>query len=399
MALAEAMSDTSLLLIRGANHRKTGPRAPSGQAPAAPKGPGGRGILAHALSNRSEGEDVTHLLSELSRGNRDVETTLIPLVYDELRRIARALMRGEGHRQALQTTALVHEAYLRLTAGKTVAWEGRTHFFAVSAKVMRRVLVDQARARNSEKRGGGLVITVDTLPLGDPRVVDAEQLLALDAALERLAALDERQSQNRRDAILCRHDRRRDRPRAGDLAAHRKAGVADGEGVALWRADSRIAWPRIDPQSACRSVVIPAQWQAVRDVFVAALDVDEPDRAEFVSRETTDHPEVGQEVQRLLRLHRKAGTFLETSDETVDRQHPFLLSAGEVVAERFEVVRAIGQGGMGEVYRGVGSTVERAGRAQGHAAGDRRRERDDRAFPSRGPVGPPRDTSRRLPGP
>lgn len=147
------------------------------------------------MSNRSEGDDVTHLLSELSRGNREVETTLIPLVYDELRRIARALMRGEGHRQALQTTALVHEAYLRLTAGKTVAWEGRTHFFAVSAKVMRRVLVDQARARNSEKRGGGLVITVDTLPLGDPRVVDAEQLLALDAALERLAALDERQSQ------------------------------------------------------------------------------------------------------------------------------------------------------------------------------------------------------------
>ena len=96
--------------------------------------------------------------------------------------------------------------------------------------------------------------------------------------------------------------------------------------------------------------MIPAQWQAVRDVFVAALEVDEPDRAEFVSRETTDHPEVRQEVQRLLRLHQKAGTFLETSDETVDRQQPLLLSPGEVIAERFEVVRAIGQGGMGEVY-------------------------------------------------
>ena len=96
--------------------------------------------------------------------------------------------------------------------------------------------------------------------------------------------------------------------------------------------------------------MIPAQWQAVRDVFVAALEVEEPDRAELVSRETTDHPEVRREVQRLLHLHQKAGSFLETSDESVDRQQSFLLTPGDVVADRFEVVRAIGHGGMGEVY-------------------------------------------------
>jgi RNA polymerase sigma factor (TIGR02999 family) len=139
--------------------------------------------------------DVTRLLGELARGNREVEAALIPLVYDELRRIARALMRGEGHRETLQTTVLVHEAYLRLTGGQPVDWESRTHFLAVSAKVMRRILVDHARARNSEKRGGGAIQMAADFPLRDPQSVEPGQLLALDAALERLAALDARQSQ------------------------------------------------------------------------------------------------------------------------------------------------------------------------------------------------------------
>lgn len=140
--------------------------------------------------------DVRHLLGELARGNRDVETTLMPLVYDELRRIARALMRGEAHRETLQTTALVHEAYLRLTGGRAVEWEGRTHFLAVAAKAMRRILVDHARARNAEKRGAGaIVVSTDDLPLRDPQTLEPGALLALDAALERLAALDPRQSQ------------------------------------------------------------------------------------------------------------------------------------------------------------------------------------------------------------
>jgi RNA polymerase sigma factor (TIGR02999 family) len=139
--------------------------------------------------------DVTRLLGELARGNREVEATLIPLVYDELRRVARALMRGESRRETLQTTALVHEAYLRLTGGRQVEWESRTHFLAVAAKVMRRILVDHARARNSEKRGGGAVVSGAELMLRDPHTADSDRLLALDAALERLAALDGRQAQ------------------------------------------------------------------------------------------------------------------------------------------------------------------------------------------------------------
>jgi RNA polymerase sigma factor (TIGR02999 family) len=137
--------------------------------------------------------DVTDLIAQLASGNREVESALFPLVYDELRRIARALMRGEGRRQTLQSTVLVHEAYLRLTGGRPVEWEGRTHFMAVAAKVMRQILVDHARARNSDKRGGGKDVSAETLSLRDPQSVDHESLLALDSALERLAALDERQ--------------------------------------------------------------------------------------------------------------------------------------------------------------------------------------------------------------
>ena len=139
--------------------------------------------------------DVTRLLGELARGNRVVEATLIPLVYDELRRIAHALMRGEIHREMLQTTVLVHDAYLRLTGGQSIVWENRTHFFAVAAKAMRRILVDHARARKTEKRGGGAVISAADLPLRGPQSAEPEQLLALDAALERLAAMDARQAQ------------------------------------------------------------------------------------------------------------------------------------------------------------------------------------------------------------
>jgi len=138
--------------------------------------------------------DVTDLLEQLAGGNREVESALFPLLYDELRRIARALMRGEGQRRTLQTTVLVHEAYLRLTSGRTVTWDSRTHFLAVAAKVMRRILVDHARARNSDKRGGGKVVSADRLTLRDPQAVDYESLLALDAALERLATFDERQA-------------------------------------------------------------------------------------------------------------------------------------------------------------------------------------------------------------
>src|ERR1700751_2453183 len=99
--------------------------------------------------------EVTNLLHELKRGNRDAEGQLIPLVYMELRRIAASYLRREANAQSLQPTVLVHEAYLRLTGIKDVNWVSRSHFFGVSATVMRRILVDRARANRAHKRGDG----------------------------------------------------------------------------------------------------------------------------------------------------------------------------------------------------------------------------------------------------
>lgn len=134
---------------------------------------------------------VTQLLQELGRGSRDAEAALIPLIYVELRRIARNLMRGERREHTLQTTALVHEAYMRLAQPQPGGWKDRSHFFSAAARVMRQVLVDHARARQSEKRGGELR-RVDLL---EPSISpdDPELILWVDDAVKRLSEFDPRQ--------------------------------------------------------------------------------------------------------------------------------------------------------------------------------------------------------------
>jgi RNA polymerase sigma factor (TIGR02999 family) len=137
--------------------------------------------------------EVTNLLLELKRGNKEAEGRLIPLVYKELRRIAAIHLRHEAPDHSLQPTALVHEAYLRLTNIKEIDWQSRSHFFAVSATLMRRILVDHARANNARKRGDGW----DAISLNEailPSPDRAPEILALDEALSKLAMFDERQS-------------------------------------------------------------------------------------------------------------------------------------------------------------------------------------------------------------
>jgi RNA polymerase sigma-70 factor, ECF subfamily len=137
--------------------------------------------------------DVTHLLHEVKRGNKEAEGLLIPLVYRELRRIAAAYLRREARANSLQPTALVNEAYLRLAGIKEVDWQSRSHFFAVSATVMRRILVEHARANRARKRGDGWeAVSLNEAILPSPN--RAPELIALDDALNRLAALDERQA-------------------------------------------------------------------------------------------------------------------------------------------------------------------------------------------------------------
>ena len=139
--------------------------------------------------------DITQMLIDWSNGNREALDRLIPVVYAELRRQAARHLRRERPGHTLQTTALINEAYLRLVDQKNVRWQNRAHFFAVAARMMRRILVDHARSHRRAKRGGSAA----RLPLEEALAVAAEKssvdLLALDEALERLAAVDARQGQ------------------------------------------------------------------------------------------------------------------------------------------------------------------------------------------------------------
>ena len=137
--------------------------------------------------------DVTVLLGRLSKGDQAAADRVMPLIYDELRRIAARHMRRERGEVILQTTALVHEAYLKLVEQRSTDWESRGHFFAIAAQMMRRILVDHARNRMRLKRGGGQI----PVSLDEGLVFSSEcssQLVELDAALSRLAEIDPRQA-------------------------------------------------------------------------------------------------------------------------------------------------------------------------------------------------------------
>jgi RNA polymerase sigma factor (TIGR02999 family) len=135
---------------------------------------------------------VTRLLLAWRAGDETALARLTPLVHKELQRIARGCMRGERARDSFPATALVHEAYLRLVDTQHVNWQNRAHFLAMAARLMRRILVDLARARQYQKRGGGAVQVSFTSALHTPN--KAEDLVALDEALQALADLDERRS-------------------------------------------------------------------------------------------------------------------------------------------------------------------------------------------------------------
>jgi RNA polymerase sigma factor (TIGR02999 family) len=137
--------------------------------------------------------DITRILATLSDGDRSSAAELLPLVYHELRSLADRFMRGEPSDHTLQATAVVHEAYLRLVRGEPKKWNNRAHFFRVAAGVMRHILVDHARGRGRVKRGGnGVMLPLDeAVALFEERALD---LVALDEALEKLAALDKRKA-------------------------------------------------------------------------------------------------------------------------------------------------------------------------------------------------------------
>ncbi|HNV74646.1 MAG TPA: sigma-70 family RNA polymerase sigma factor [Gemmatimonadaceae bacterium] len=154
--------------------------------PASPDSPDGSGVPPAPKS------DVTRLLLDLQRGRDGAADALVPLVYAELHDLAVHYMRGERTDHTLQPTALVHEAYMRLVDQRNASWQNRSHFFGIAAQAMRRILVDHARRKRATKREGGERVTLDESVAEAPqRSVD---LIALDDALVKLAALDPRQA-------------------------------------------------------------------------------------------------------------------------------------------------------------------------------------------------------------
>ena len=138
--------------------------------------------------------EITQLLFEWSSGNQTALDKLYPLVYDELHRLARRYMRRERKGHTLQTTALINEAYVRLVDQKHVHWENRAHFFAISAQIMRRILIDHARRYTYAKRGGG----AERLSFDEAAIVAndrAAELVQLDEALKHLSGIDPRRAQ------------------------------------------------------------------------------------------------------------------------------------------------------------------------------------------------------------
>jgi len=141
-----------------------------------------------------EQHEITELLAKWSGGNQTALDELYPLVYEELRRLARSYMKREPKGHTLQTTALINEAYVRMVDQKNVRWQNRNHFFAISAQMMRRILVDHARRYLHKKRGGGAI----KVSLDEAMIVAAErseEVLMLDEALNNLARMDRRRCQ------------------------------------------------------------------------------------------------------------------------------------------------------------------------------------------------------------
>ncbi len=172
------------------------------------------------------GTQLTKLLRRLETGDRDAIDAVIPLVYDELKKLARSHLRREAGMVTLETTALVHEAFLKLAHGRHPSYENRAHFYGIASRLMRQVLVDSARARAAEKRGAGLEVSISDVR--DWGFQPNRSILSLDDALHQLERIDPRKAQ----LIEMRY--------FGGMTAHESA-MALNESVHIVRRELRLA--------------------------------------------------------------------------------------------------------------------------------------------------------------
>ena len=287
----------------------------------------------------SSKQEVTQLLGDWSAGDEGALEKLIPLVQPELHRLAHHYMSRERAGQTLQTTALLDEAYLRLVDNTPRSWQSRTHFVAAAAQLMRHIMVDHARERHSLKRGGGaLKVTLDEAALVTE--TRSEELLALDEALERLAAQD---------------------PRKGQIVELRYFGGLTAEETAEFLKVSlrtverewNMAKAWLHRALSGTNLMKPDRWQQINDLFQSATERAPEERAAFLA-EACDGDKG---------LRRRGGVFahfLRASGELYRiaglRVAPELLTndkTGALVGEligHYRIEALIGIGGMGEVY-------------------------------------------------
>ena len=295
----------------------------------------------------ADAADVTALLVAWTNGDEAARDRLFEAVYDELRRLARGRLRRERPDLSLAPTVLVHEAYLKLIDQRRVQWQNRSHFYSIAGHVMRRILVDHARARAAAKRGDHARIPLDDVDVGiAPRDVD---VLALDAALDKLASVDRRQS-----ALV------ELRFFAG-LTVEEAAAALDVAPITVKR-DWALAraWLFRELQGQ-RLMRVSSSWERIRALFHAALEQPADARAAFLSSACEGDESLRREVESLLGAHRASDGFLESPAVDLDADGVAArsqLEAGDRFGN-FEVIGSLGAGGMGEVYRARDAQLRR----------------------------------------
>ena len=276
--------------------------------------------------------DITNLLHAWRGGDPTALDQLMPLVYDELRRLARGQLRYERSGHSLQPTALVNEAYLRLAGIHGIDWRDRSHFLAMSARVMRRVLVDSARARLYLKRGGGATCVVfdETAFVVSDR---GHSLVELDDALEALADLDPRKArviELRFFAGLTIEET------AAELHISVDTVVRDWQFARVWL---------LRELSARSEMPLTNSWARVEEIFHAARILPHEERERFLADVCGDAAEVAAEVRSLLQQTGGLNGFLERPAA----HHVAPIASGTRLGG-YEIKSFVGSGGMGDVY-------------------------------------------------
>ena len=251
-------------------------------------------------------DNVTQLLRAWAGGDPEALDKLTPLVYAELHRLAVRSMAAERPDHTLQPTALVHEAYVRLMSSKDVVWKDRAHFFALSARLMRRILVDFARSRQSEKRGrGDTPMSLEEITVVSPQ--KAPYLMALDDALTRLAEVDARKS----DVVELRF--------FGGMSVEETAEVLKVSRDTVLR-DWKMARLWLLREISTLMFTNPERWQQIENLCLETLERESDERAGFLDAACAGDADLRREVESLLK-------YAEPTDDPLDR------STGEGVTQ------------------------------------------------------------------